>query len=139
MNKPIARIDRSASLLEVAPRLRLITVPGARVLEFRSPEIVIGRHSSADVRIVHREVSRFHCRLYRADEKWHAEDMGSLNGTQLNGEPFKHTILRHNDVLRIGETLLQVDLGTGEERGSQCQFMVLPSLEAPPSSADKAA
>lgn len=44
-------------------------------------EIVIGRSARAGLTIPDRSLSRLHARLFRSDEVWFVEDMGSRNGT----------------------------------------------------------
>src|SRR6516225_10846207 len=76
---------------QAGPLLRLVSIPGAQKMEFHRRELVIGRHSSADVQLPNREVSRFHCRLFHANDCWQVEDMDSLNGTVVNGEQVEHS------------------------------------------------
>ena len=135
---PILRTTGPLDRLETGPLLRLVAIPGAHKLEFHRRELVIGRHSSADVQLPNREVSRFHCRLYHGDTGWQVEDMDSLNGTVVNGEPVKHSPLYQNDVLRIGVYLFQIDLGTGEERGRARQILPHPALLTTGSEDEKA-
>jgi serine phosphatase RsbU (regulator of sigma subunit) len=47
--------------------------------------IVVGRSRSADLPVSDGFLSRRHARLFFADDRWHVEDLGSLNGTLLNG------------------------------------------------------
>ncbi len=48
-------------------------------------ETVIGRHPMCDVVLAEGAISRKHVRISQADGEFFVEDMGSLNGTQLNG------------------------------------------------------
>jgi serine phosphatase RsbU (regulator of sigma subunit)/pSer/pThr/pTyr-binding forkhead associated (FHA) protein len=48
--------------------------------------LVIGRSSRCDLAVADRCLSRQHIRIYRADDGWLIEDMGSRNGTRVNGE-----------------------------------------------------
>jgi serine phosphatase RsbU (regulator of sigma subunit)/pSer/pThr/pTyr-binding forkhead associated (FHA) protein len=50
-----------------------------------SNSLVIGRSSRCDLTVADRCLSRQHVRIYRADDEWVVEDMGSRNGTRLNG------------------------------------------------------
>jgi len=50
-----------------------------------SQTIVLGRESTCDVVIVDRQISRFHARLTPTSEGVILEDLGSKNGTHLNG------------------------------------------------------
>jgi len=62
--------------------------------------IVLGRESTCDVVIADRQVSRFHARLTPTDEGIMVEDLGSKNGTHLNG-----TILTSPMMLQDGDKL----------------------------------
>lgn len=63
---------------------------------------VIGRHSDAAVVVEHESVSRHHLGLRALDGKWWIEDLGSSNGTFLDGSPVTELSL---------EAPLQVMLG----------------------------
>jgi Inner membrane component of T3SS, cytoplasmic domain len=45
----------------------------------------IGRAMACDFTLADLSVSRWHARLYREEEKWLLSDLGSTNGTRLNG------------------------------------------------------
>lgn len=47
--------------------------------------LVIGRSSRCDLAVSDRCLSRQHVRIYKSDDDWLVEDMGSRNGTRLNG------------------------------------------------------
>jgi serine phosphatase RsbU (regulator of sigma subunit) len=47
--------------------------------------VVIGRSSRCDLAVADRCLSRQHVRLFKSDDEWLVEDMGSRNGTRLNG------------------------------------------------------
>ena len=47
--------------------------------------LVIGRSSRCDLAVADRCLSRQHIRIYNADDQWMVEDMGSRNGTRVNG------------------------------------------------------
>jgi pSer/pThr/pTyr-binding forkhead associated (FHA) protein len=93
--------------------LRLVLQPGGQVVECTRADLVIGRHSLADVRLPLPDVSRRHCRLVRSEDGWQIIDLNSLNGVFVNGEPVRQATLHHRDVVRIGGFLLEVDLRPG--------------------------
>lgn len=66
-----------------------------------SPGLVIGRSPDADVKILSPYVARRHVRLWSTDEGIAAEDLGSTNGTMVNGVPVRQAILRQGDRLTI--------------------------------------
>jgi serine phosphatase RsbU (regulator of sigma subunit)/pSer/pThr/pTyr-binding forkhead associated (FHA) protein len=47
--------------------------------------LVIGRSSRCDLAVSDRCLSRQHLRIFQSDDEWRVEDMGSRNGTRLNG------------------------------------------------------
>jgi pSer/pThr/pTyr-binding forkhead associated (FHA) protein len=67
-------------------------------------EVVIGRDVSADVVINAAEVSRRHTRLYLEAGGYIVEDLGSTNGTFVNGQRLTTPLpLRSGDVIMLGE------------------------------------
>jgi phosphoserine phosphatase RsbU/P len=73
--------------------------------------LTIGRSSKADLVVSDALLSREHARLFRADGGWFVEDLGSRNGTRLNGAPLTETrAVSPGDVLLLGGC--QVVLGT---------------------------
>src|SRR5205823_4724 len=64
--------------------LRLLLQPGGLCVELNKPEMLLGRHSTADVRLSLPDVSRRHCRFAYADGHWRVFDLNSLNGVFIN-------------------------------------------------------
>jgi DNA-binding winged helix-turn-helix (wHTH) protein len=62
--------------------------------------VVLGRESTCDVVIADRQISRFHARLTPTNEGIMVEDLGSKNGTHLNG-----TVLTSPMMLQDGDKL----------------------------------
>ncbi len=72
----------------------------------------IGRASSCDIRLDEPSVSRKHARLQIRGGAARVEDLGSSNGTRLNGVDLTGTSdLRHGDRLDLGNITMQVDGG----------------------------
>lgn len=87
--------------------LRLfIKSPGQdeRVYEVTNKEVVIGRDAGVDIPVEDRTLSRRHCRVYAGPDGWRVTDMGSRNGTFLNGTPILDDRLETSDKIEIGET-----------------------------------
>ena len=72
---------------------------------------VIGRREDCDLRIPLGEVSRKHCRLIRDGDTLKLEDLGSSNGTYVNGQRVQEAMLSPGDTLQVGPVVfvLQVD------------------------------
>jgi len=99
------------SAADFAP-LRLVLQPTGAVLEVRQPEVVVGRHSGAEVRLPLPDVSRRHCRIVHADDKWEIIDLESLNGVWVNERSVERAVLNHGDSVRLGGFTFMVDLST---------------------------
>lgn len=73
---------------------------------------VLGRREDCDVRIPLGEISRKHCRLVRdeAEGVVRVEDMGSSNGTFVNGQRVQQAALQPGDTLQVGPVAFVVQL-----------------------------
>lgn len=65
-------------------------------------ETVIGRSIEADIRIVEGTVSRQHAKVIFGARGFTVADLGSENGTLVNGERIKKRLLEKGDLIRIG-------------------------------------
>ncbi len=66
-------------------------------------EVVIGRSQEADIFLSDRRVSSRHARVYLKDNHFYLEDLGSTNGTLVNGLPIKAPYrLEIGDKITIG-------------------------------------
>ncbi len=71
-------------------------------------EIVVGRSSELDMVLVEDMVSRRHARIECGDDQIVIEDLGSTNGTFVNGEKIKRATLKEGDRVLIGTSILKV-------------------------------
>lgn len=73
-------------------------------------EYVIGRRSDCQIFVPDMRVSRQHARLWRAGDAWTLEDLGSNNGTYINGNRLEgSTLLRHDDEILIASNKIRVE------------------------------
>lgn len=80
--------------------------------ELVPPGICIGREVDNDIQILAGGISRYHAKLeYIEGDKWKIQDLGSTNGTRLNGKKIDNpAILKAGDEIQIGEQVLRFDL-----------------------------
>jgi pSer/pThr/pTyr-binding forkhead associated (FHA) protein len=71
-------------------------------------QIIIGRSSELDMVLVEDMVSRKHAKIVVAQGKVTIEDLGSTNGTFVNGEKVKQARLKEGDRILIGTSILKL-------------------------------
>ncbi len=74
-------------------------------------EVVIGRSSDLDMVLVEDMVSRKHAKISLSHGKVTLEDLGSTNGTFVNGEKVKQARLKEGDRILIGTSILKLVVG----------------------------
>jgi len=78
---------------------------------FVQAEITIGRDSTCDITTIDDTTSVRHARLTYHHAQWWLEDLGSTNGTRLNGQIVTiPTVLTNDDEIMCGTTILIVDI-----------------------------
>jgi len=76
-------------------------------------QIVVGRSSDLDMVLVEDMVSRKHARIAMQQDQIWIEDLGSTNGTFVNGEKIKRARLKEGDRVLIGTSILKLIAGDG--------------------------
>ena len=71
-------------------------------------QVVIGRSSELDMVLVEDMVSRKHAKITLAGGKITIEDLGSTNGTFVNGEKVKTSRLKEGDRILVGTSILKL-------------------------------
>jgi len=71
-------------------------------IQLDKQEYSIGRDADADIRLNDPSVSRHHARLIKAYTDFFIEDLGSTNGSQLNGRSISKHVFKSDDKLTIG-------------------------------------
>src|SRR5947207_3525184 len=94
-------------------RLILATAEGQQAIELR-PINSLGRHPNNSIQLLDKIVSKEHCILEQRDGQFVLRDLGSLNGTYVNGERVRgEQPLRHGDEIALGSTRARYDDGSG--------------------------
>lgn len=72
-------------------------------------DLVLGRSRGCDVVLSSEAVSRRHAQLFFRDGNWVIRDLGSTNGTRVNGVRVGRCRLRPGDRVALGDALLRID------------------------------
>jgi hypothetical protein len=112
-NVPLGAVDVAAG---VPKRFTLRMVKGVSSLGVYSLEgaVRIGRADECDVFLADPSVSRAHAVLETAGVEPAVRDLGSTNGTFVNGERVETKALRDGDELRFGNTRMQFQVTGGQ-------------------------
>ena len=85
-------------------RLTIFSPDGRQERELPLPHNTLGRHPNNTLQILDRIVSKEHLHIDKIDGKWVAKDLGSLNGTFVNGERITERVLADGDEISLGST-----------------------------------
>lgn len=92
--------------------MRLVVEQGTLAgygFDLERAEIVIGRGQDCDIVLDEHQVSRQHARLQHTAQGWTLVDLGSTNGTQVNGQPLRANqpyTLQPGDRVTLGNSVL---------------------------------
>ena len=98
------------TMVAQAPTWHLVVQPGGQTLAL-TDELSIGREQDNDLRLDDQKLSRHHAVIEAAGKGWQVRDLGSTNGTGVNGQrisaPF---LLKLGDIIELGDTRLTLEL-----------------------------
>jgi serine phosphatase RsbU (regulator of sigma subunit)/pSer/pThr/pTyr-binding forkhead associated (FHA) protein len=111
-------------------KLRVTPAEGESFLhDVDSDSLVIGRSTKCDLSIADRFLSRRHAHLFRSGDAWMVEDLGSRNGTFLNGTKIgAAALVREGDVLAMSASLVKL-LREGEVEASSTDVFLKPASD----------
>ncbi len=114
-----ARLRRDRAIDRTVPNLVVESGPLAGERYSFARRAVVGRGQLADVRIEHETISRRHCEIRPRDGAYELVDLGSANGTRLNGAPLVGTApLGDGDRIALGMVTLVFSVEAEEDRES---------------------
>lgn len=95
-------------------RARLIPLDGGAPIEIVKDMTLVGRKDDVDLRLDHKSVSKQHCIIVKTEGLLLVRDLGSTNGTRVNGQRVRRAALLPNDQLTIASFRFKVHIGTEE-------------------------
>ena len=127
--------DSSADGRPAAPRQEYLEIRGptgaVQRLSLTGRKLAFGRAPDAQVRLPSGTVSHYHAELFCDDfGRWWIHDLGSHNGTHVNGRRITESVLRDGDSVEMGAFTLrffQPQAAAGEAAASDPQNSVLIS------------
>ncbi len=92
-------------------RAQLIPVDGGEAVDVSRDLTLVGRKEDCDLRLDHKSVSKMHCILVKTDGLLMLRDLGSTNGTRVNGQRVRRAALLPNDQVAFANFKFKVFLG----------------------------
>jgi pSer/pThr/pTyr-binding forkhead associated (FHA) protein len=95
------------------PRLVLLSEGlTGRTYELKTDKTTVGRVSDNAFEIPEASVSSHHCEIFQRGGDIVVKDLGSTNGTFINGEKIDEAVLKPGQILRVG--MIEMRLETGD-------------------------
>jgi sigma-B regulation protein RsbU (phosphoserine phosphatase) len=112
-------------------RIVLLLDGKATPFELKTSPVQLGRHPDCDVHLDSGMVSRFHAQLVREDDQYLLEDLGSGNGSFLNGKQLDANspqTLNNGDRIKLGPMKLRFEKDPATQPGTD-QFQLTDGIE----------
>ena len=97
---------------------RLVAICNERTIPFPLPddwtEITGGSLPDNGIYLPYKGISRRHFSITKSDSKWLLRDLGSTNGTSLNGEKITVATLKSGDIIQTGAVTIRVEAASEE-------------------------
>ena len=88
------------------PRYILDEKDTRTVFDLEKPAVVVGRAAESDISVLDLRASREHCRIEKHEQQFLLVDLGSQNGTRLNGHLVERARLKPGDRIGVGNASL---------------------------------
>src|SRR2546430_790045 len=92
-------------------RAQLIPLDGTPAFDVGKDLTLVGRGEDCDLRLDHKTISKMHCIIVKTDGLLFLRDLGSTNGTRVNGQRVRRAALLPNDQLAIAGHKFGIALG----------------------------
>ena len=103
-------------------QFRLVPLEGGNTIELSRDLTVVGRKEDCDLRLDHKSISKFHCVIVRMENTLLLRDLGSTNGTMVNGKRIRRATLKNNDRLDIANLPFKIQISIGKAIEKTPQF-----------------
>jgi pSer/pThr/pTyr-binding forkhead associated (FHA) protein len=105
-------------------RAQLIPADGGPSIDLVKDLSIVGRKEDCDIRVDHKSISKQHCVLVKSDGLLLLRDLGSTNGTRVNGQRVRRAALLPNDQVSFASIRFKVHFGPGEPAPGPGDFTV---------------
>ena len=130
-------LDEDRTRFYEEPEATLVIIQSENLEEnvhLTDEEVVLGREEDADIVIDDQRVSRKHCKIALTDGRYVLTDLGSSNGTFINGQKVTEKDLENGDKIQIGNTILQFEIakpfGASKASSSAVLFRIAAGVAA---------
>src|ERR1700722_8579487 len=96
-------------------RAQLLPLDGSPAIEILKDLTLVGRKEDCDLRLEHKSVSKLHCVIVKTDGLLLLRDLGSTNGTRVNGQRVRRAALLPNDQVAFASFKYRVAIGPDQE------------------------
>lgn len=110
-------------------RASLSPIDGGPTIELVKDVTLVGRTEDCDLRLEHKSVSKQHCILVKTEGLILVRDLGSTNGTRVNGQRIRRAALLPEDSLAIANFKYQIKFmsdGQQDQQPNNVKRNVLP-------------
>ncbi|MCG8425550.1 MAG: SpoIIE family protein phosphatase [Proteobacteria bacterium] len=94
-------------------------------------DYILGRRSDCQIFVPDMRVSRQHARIHRENSGWTLEDLGSNNGTYVNGERVQSTKLKHDDEIAIANNRIRVEMPSNQQHNKHDSGLTIVDIGNP--------
>ncbi len=95
---------------------RLVSLDGGSSVDLVKDLTLIGRDEDCEVRLDHKSISKLHCIIAKTDGLLLIRDLGSTNGTRVNGQRVRRAALLPNDTVAFANLKYQIKFGVELEQ-----------------------
>jgi pSer/pThr/pTyr-binding forkhead associated (FHA) protein len=111
---------------------RLVPADDSPPIDLVKDLTLVGRDEDCDLRLNHKSISKLHCVIVKTDGLLLLRDLGSTNGTRVNGQRVRRAALLPGDTLAVANLKYRVLFGIELELQQAAEPPPEPDAEPPP-------